>query len=184
MRDIIIGLSDGLTVPFALAAGLASLNSSKLVITAGMAEIVAGSISMGLGGYLAGNSELEHYDAERKRELLEVATLPKKEEREIVELFEPYGMSRKDVEPLLLRLKSNPELWVDFMMRFELALDRPDKKRSYISALTIGISYFLGGLVPLIPYMAVSDAAHAFFISIGTTLIVLLVFGYVHVPQA
>ncbi|KAJ3192085.1 hypothetical protein HK101_007081 [Irineochytrium annulatum] len=179
VRDVIIGLSDGLTVPFALAAGLSALQSSRLVVTAGMAEIVAGAISMGLGGYLAGRSEIEHYDAERRRERHEVDTMPKKEEAEIVELFEPYGLAKKDVEPLIRRLKSNPELWVDFMMKFELSLERPDGRRSYISALTIGISYFLGGLVPLVPYMCTDVTMHAFFISIATTLLVLLLFGYV-----
>lgn len=143
VRDIVIGLSDGLTVPFALAAGLATFDNSKLVVIAGMAEIAAGAISMGLGGYLAGNLEIEHYDAERLREEFEVQTVPEKEEEEIVEIFEPFGLCKKDLIPLLTALKSNPEKWVDFMMKFELQLERPSKYRTWISALTIGSSYFV-----------------------------------------
>jgi VIT1/CCC1 family predicted Fe2+/Mn2+ transporter len=149
IRDVIIGLSDGLTVPFALAAGLATLDNSRLVLTAGVAEVVAGSISMALGGYLAGLSEIEHYDAERKRELWEVDFCPAKEEREIVEIFEPYGITEDALQPLLGHLKENKETWVDFMMKFELNLERPESNRTWISALTIGISYFLGGVLPL-----------------------------------
>ncbi|KAJ3176367.1 hypothetical protein HK101_010448 [Irineochytrium annulatum] len=179
VRDVIVGLSDGLTVPFALAAGLSSLNNSRIVVTAGMAEIVAGAISMGLGGYLAGRSEIEHYDAERRREVHEVLTMPRREEAEIVELFEPYGVGKNEVEPLLERLRADPEMWVDFMMKFELALERPDARRSWISAITIGFSYFMGGLVPLIPYMLFAEAEQAFHVSIVATLSVLLLFGYV-----
>ncbi|KAJ1541164.1 hypothetical protein HK405_010842 [Cladochytrium tenue] len=145
VRDIIVGLSDGLTVPFALAAGLASLNNSKIVVTAGMSEIVAGAISMGLGGYLAGMSEIEHYDAERARERMEVDVMPEEEEQEIVDIFHPYGLDRESIEPLLSLLKANPETWVDFMMRFELSLERPSVHRSWISAITIGLSYFVSG---------------------------------------
>lgn len=116
IRDVVIGLSDGLTVPFALAAGLAALDNSRLVVTAGMAEIAAGAISMGMGGYLAGHLEIEHYDAERARELYEVETVPEREEEEIVEIFEPFGLSKKDLIPLLTALKQDPEKWVDFMM--------------------------------------------------------------------
>lgn len=179
VRDIIIGLSDGLTVPFALAAGLSALGSSRLVIIAGMAEIVAGAISMGLGGYLAGSSEIEHYDTERKREQHEVIHLPEREEAEIIEIFEPYGMNKETLRPLLEVLKSDPEKWVDFMMKFELSLERPDPNRTWISAFTIGLSYFIGGLVPLVPYFIIEKAEHALYASMGFTLFVLLVFGYV-----
>ncbi|KAJ3206705.1 hypothetical protein HDU67_008010 [Dinochytrium kinnereticum] len=179
VRDVIVGLSDGLTVPFALAAGLANMNSTQVVVIAGMAEIVAGAISMGLGGYLAGRSEIEHYEAEWKRELIEVATVPEKEEQEIVDIFKPYGMSREDVEPLLTLLRADPHKWVEFMMKFELSLEKPDSNRSWISAITIGFSYFMGGLVPLCPYFFVPDAMVALWISIGTTLFVLLIFGYI-----
>ncbi|KAI9331659.1 VIT family-domain-containing protein [Zopfochytrium polystomum] len=179
VRDIIVGLSDGLTVPFALAAGLSSLGNARVVVTAGVAEIVAGGISMGLGGYLAGKSEIEHYEAERAREYCEISTMPEKEEQEIVDIFSPYGLDRKAVEPMLSLLKTDPDKWVDFMMKFELSLERPDSSRSWISAITIGLSYVMGGLVPLIPYMATDDTDRAFIVSIVSTLTVLLIFGYV-----
>ncbi|KAI8912486.1 Ccc1 family [Gorgonomyces haynaldii] len=178
VRDIIVGLSDGLTVPFALAAGLASLDNSRLVVTAGIAEIVAGSISMGLGGFLAGKSEIEHYDCEREREEYEVEHMPEREEEEIHEIFEEYGVQRETLNPLVEYLKSNPSIWVDFMMKFELGLERPNSNRTWISALTIGLSYFLGGLVPLIPYFFLQDAKIALYVSIGVTCLALFVFGY------
>ncbi|KAJ3346148.1 hypothetical protein HDU83_003353 [Entophlyctis luteolus] len=174
VRDIVVGLSDGLTVPFALTAGLASLGNSRFVVLAGMAEIVAGAISMGLGGYLAGRSELEHYDSEYKREQREIIEVPDREEDEI-----PYGMGRESVAPLIDALKSNPKMWVEFMMKYELNLEKPEASRTWISALTIGGSYFMGGLVPLIPYMLISDSYTALYISIGCTLVILFIFGYV-----
>jgi hypothetical protein len=143
IRDVVIGLSDGLTVPFALAAGLAAFDDSNIVVIAGMAEMAAGAISMGLGGYLAGNLEIEHYDAERLREQFEVETVPEREEEEIVEIFEPFGLSKRDIIPLLTALKKDPEKWVDFMMKFELGLERPSKYQTWISALTIGTSYLV-----------------------------------------
>ncbi|ORY52074.1 DUF125-domain-containing protein [Rhizoclosmatium globosum] len=179
VRDVVVGLSDGLTVPFALSAGLASLGNSRFVVLAGMAEIVAGAISMGLGGYLAGRSEIEHYDSEYIREETEVREVPERELEEIVEIFEPYGMDRQSLEPLLCKLKANPKQWIDFMMKFELNLEKPDGSRVWISALTIGGSYFMGGLVPLIPYMFVADSEIALNISIAVTLIVLFIFGFV-----
>ncbi|KAL2911194.1 Protein ccc1 [Polyrhizophydium stewartii] len=178
IRDVIVGLSDGLTVPFALAAGLASLNNSRLVVTAGFAEIVAGSISMGLGGFLAGLSEIEHYDNERLREEREVETVPLREQEEIAEIFEPYGISREIVQPIIDVLVQNKEVWVDFMMKFELNLEKPDRNRTWISALTIGVSYFLGGLVPLIPYIFISTAVSALYVSAGVTILALFIFGY------
>jgi VIT1/CCC1 family predicted Fe2+/Mn2+ transporter len=179
VRDVIIGLSDGLTVPFALAAGLATLDSSRLVLTAGIAEVVAGSISMALGGYLAGLSEIEHYDNERKREAWEVEYLPEREEEEIVEIFEPYGISEHALQPLIRHLKANKETWVDFMMKFELNLERPEPNRSWISALTIGVSYFLGGVIPLTPYALFPLAKDALTVSAGVTIFALFIFGYV-----
>ncbi|KAJ3030515.1 UNVERIFIED_CONTAM: hypothetical protein HDU68_008803 [Siphonaria sp. JEL0065] len=179
VRDIVVGLSDGLTVPFALTAGLASLGNSRFVVLAGMAEIVAGSISMGLGGYLAGRSEIEHYESEYAREQKEIIEVPEKEEAEIMEIFEPYGMSKESITPLLNVLKANPTQWVEFMMKYELNLEKPDGSRVWISALTIGGSYFIGGLVPLIPYMCVQDSYTALYISIGCTLLVLFIFGFV-----
>ncbi|KAH6565853.1 hypothetical protein BASA61_002019 [Batrachochytrium salamandrivorans] len=178
IRDVIVGLADGLTVPFALAAGLASLNNSRLVVTAGFAEIVAGAISMGLGGYLAGLSEIEHYDSERLREVREVETVPLQEEQEILELFEPYGIPTEIVQPMVDILKQDKDTWVDFMMKFELNLEKPDKNRTWISALTIGTSYFLGGLVPLIPYIFIAKTENALYVSAAATILVLLLFGY------
>ncbi|KAJ3110219.1 hypothetical protein HK100_003113 [Physocladia obscura] len=179
VRDIVVGLSDGLTVPFALTAGLSSLGDSRFVVIAGMAEIVAGCISMGLGGYLAGRSEIEHYYAEEAREWEEVHTVPEQEEEEIFEIFEPYGIEREDIQPLVRRLKERPEIWVEFMMKYELNLDKPDSSRLWISALTIGASYFMGGIVPLFPYLVISNANIAFYVSIGGTLVALFIFGYV-----
>lgn len=178
VRDVIIGLSDGLTVPFALSAGLASLSNSRLVLVAGIAEIVAGSISMGLGGYLAGLSELEHYDSERGREEYEVVNMPEREEEEIYEIFQEYGVERSELAPLVGRLKRNPTVWVDFMMKFELGLERPNANRTWISALTIGSSYLVGGVIPLLPYMFIADAHDALYVSAATTITALFIFGY------
>ncbi|KAI8972039.1 Ccc1 family [Mycotypha africana] len=179
VRDTIIGLSDGLTVPFALAAGLSSLGSSKIVIYGGAAELVSGAISMGLGGYLAARSEIDHYKTERHREEREVIECPEDEEEEIVEILEPYGLDRETIQPLIEKLKRDPEKWVDFMMKFELNLEMPDPRRSWISALTIGSSYFLGGLIPLLPYCFIDDATFALYISVAITSLTLLVFGFI-----
>ncbi|TPX47648.1 hypothetical protein SeLEV6574_g02534 [Synchytrium endobioticum] len=178
VRDVILGLSDGLTVPFALAAGLSALNSTHLVVTAGFAEIVAGAISMGLGGFLAGRTEIDHYDSERAREITEVETVPDREEEEIYEIFEPYGVNKTALQPMMDILKQDKDRWVDFMMKFELALEKPDPKRSYIAALTIGVSYFIGGLVPLFPYLFMTEAYEALYVSIGVTIGALFNFGY------
>jgi VIT1/CCC1 family predicted Fe2+/Mn2+ transporter len=179
VRDIIVGLSDGLTVPFALAAGLAALNNTRLVVTAGLAEIVAGSISMGVGGYLAGMSEIEHYTAERKREAMEVELMPEREIQEIREIFSPYGMNRAALEPMLEVLANNKEAWIDFMMKFELNMEKPDKHRAWISAITIGFSYLLGGMVPLVPYMLIESAYAALWASVFATVLALFLFGYI-----
>ncbi|KAJ3366700.1 hypothetical protein GGF32_003344 [Allomyces javanicus] len=180
VRDLCVGLSDGLTVPFALSAGLSALQNPALVVTAGLAEIVAGAISMGLGGWLAGRSEINHYDAERRRELKEVREMPDAEVQEIVDIFEPYGISRDALAPLISQLQANEEQFVDFMMKFELNLERPSPRRSWISALTIGLSYLAGGLVPLIPYFFIRDDIRvALFVSAGLTVFVLLIFGYI-----
>ena len=134
---------------------------------------------MGLGGFLAGMSEIEHFDSERLREVQEVETVPEREEEEIYEIFEPYGLSRTAIEPVVEALKKDKERWVDFMMKFELNLDKPDVSRSWISALTIGISYLLGGLVPLVPYMFIPVATTALYVSVATTIFALFLFGFV-----
>ncbi|KAI8928803.1 VIT family-domain-containing protein [Entophlyctis helioformis] len=178
VRDIIIGLSDGLTVPFALAAGLAALNNSKLVVLAGLAEIAAGSISMGLGGYLAGLSEQEYYDNQRAKEAEQLATNANLQREGVYSVFEPFGVSRRSVTPLVNELAASEQSWLDFIMKFDQGLDRPSKWRALMSALTIGFSYFCGGLVPLTPYMFIPAAHQAIHVSIAVTLTALFAFGY------
>ena len=178
VRDIVIGLSDGLTVPFALAAGLSgALASSRIVVLAGLAEIAAGSIAMGLGGYLAARGDAEHYAAEKKREELEVVERTRDEEEEIYEIFQQYSVPRSSAAPVLDALKQNPAAWVDFMMRFELGLEEPEPNRAHRSALTIALAYVAGGMVPLAPYMLVSDIKYALQLSIMITLAALAIFG-------
>ena len=181
VRDIVIGMSDGLTVPFALAAGLTgSANiSTGIIVTAGLAEIAAGSIAMGLGGYLAAKSDTEHYAKEREREKREVAEIPHEEMREVAEVFEGYGLTREETWPIVQALRKQPKNWIDFMMRFELGLEKPDPKRAMTSALTIAGAYILGGFIPLAPYVVAGRPLSALFISIAVTLLALLVFGFV-----
>ncbi|WP_263410310.1 VIT1/CCC1 transporter family protein [Terriglobus tenax] len=178
VRDVVIGLSDGLTVPFALAAGLSgAVANTHVVVLAGLAEIAAGSLAMGLGGYLAARGDSEHYASERRREEDEIVTRTHDEEEEIYEIFEQYGVTRQESEPVLAALKRNPKAWVDFMMRFELGLEKPDPKRAIVSAATIAGSYIAGGMVPLLPYILLPDAAEALRVSVGITLLALAVFG-------
>jgi VIT1/CCC1 family predicted Fe2+/Mn2+ transporter len=177
VRDVVIGMADGLTVPFALAAGLSSaVANSRLVVLAGLAEIAAGSIAMGLGGYLAARGDAEHYASERVREETEIVTRTHDEEEEIYEIFEQYGVERSESSSVLIALKRNPTAWVDFMMRFELGLEEPQENRASRSALTISLSYIAGGLVPLFPYMLYSGAT-ALLWSVAITLLALAVFG-------
>jgi vacuolar iron transporter family protein len=180
VRDMVIGMSDGLTVPFALAAGLSgAVQSTSIVITAGLAEIAAGSIAMGLGGYLAARSDAEHYASERLREQTEVRQIPEAEAREVRDVFASYGVSAEDAAPVVSALRARPEAWVDFMMRFELGLEAPDPKRALVSAATIAAAYIAGGLIPLAPYFVFSAAARALAVSVAFTLVALFVFGYV-----
>jgi VIT1/CCC1 family predicted Fe2+/Mn2+ transporter len=179
VRDIVIGMSDGLTVPFALAAGLSgAVANNNIVVTAGLAEIAAGSIAMGLGGYLAARSDAEHYRAERLREESEVQEKAAIEAQEVADVFRSYGLTAAEAKPLVDALRKRPEAWVDFMMRFELGLERPDPRRALRSAGTIAGAYVAGGLIPLGPYMLLS-AGMALPGSVGVTLIALAVFGYV-----
>ena len=178
VRDIVIGLSDGLTVPFALAAGLSgAVASSHIVVLAGLAEIAAGSIAMGLGGYLAARGDAEHYVSERQREEREIIERTHDEEEEIYEIFGHYAVDRASAAPVLASLKQNPTAWVDFMMRFELGLEEPAANRAVSSALTIAASYIAGGLIPLLPYMLVEGNLQALKLSIVITLAALAVFG-------
>ncbi len=179
VRDIVIGMSDGLTVPFALAAGLTGVvAASHIIITAGLSEVAAGSIAMGLGGFLAARGDAEHYDSERKREQREVQTLPDREAQEVAEVFESYGLSPEESAPIVAALQKKPEAYVDFMMRFELGLEKPEPKRALSSALTIAGAYIAGGLIPLSPYFVVPQARTALLWSALITLIALAVFGF------
>ena len=178
VRDIVIGMSDGLTVPFALAAGLSgAVDRSSLIVTAGIAEIAAGSIAMGLGGYLAARSDAEHYAGELEREQREVVELPDIELAEVAEVFQHYGLTETEIEPILKRFEAEPEKWVDFMMRFELGLEKPEPRRALTSALTIALWYVFGGLIPLAPYMLMSGIHAALVASVIDTLLALLIFG-------
>ena len=180
IRDIVIGMSDGLTVPFALAAGLSgAVSSTTIIVTAGLAEIAAGSIAMGLGGYLAARSDAEHYASERLREQLEVKEKTEAEKEEVREIFASYGLTDEQSTPIVEALSERPDAWVDFMMRFELGLEMPDPKRALTSALTIAVSYIVGGLIPLSPYILLHTATTALLTSIIVTLLALLIFGYI-----
>jgi predicted membrane protein (TIGR00267 family) len=179
IKDIVIGMSDGLTVPFALAAGLSgAVDSSTLVVTAGLAEIAAGSIAMGLGGYLAGRTEIDHYDAEEKREYYEVEHLKQKEIDETSEIFAAMGLSPQTVTAAVEELAKDEDKWVKFMMKYELDLEKPNSKRARNSAFTIGISYIVGGIIPLCPYFFVSHPRDGLLYSAIITLICLFFFGY------
>lgn len=179
ITDMVIGMSDGLTVPFALAAGLSgAVDAASIVTTAGVAEIVAGSIAMGLGGYLAGQTEQEHYEAELKREYEEVERVPDREKEEIREVFEDYGLSPEAQEIVVEAIAKDKDKWVDFMMRFELGLEKPNPNRARNSALTIGISYIVGGFIPLLPYFYVSHPVDGLKYSAIVTILALLVFGF------
>ncbi len=179
LRDIVIGMSDGLTVPFALAAGLSGVvDNSNIIVVAGIAEIAAGSIAMGLGGYLAGKTEQDHYRSELKREFEEVERVPEREKQEVREFFEQIGLSKEIQEKATEEIARDKKQWVDFMMKYELGLEEPDAKRATKSALNIGISYIAGGIIPLLPYIFISSSAEALKVSIVATLICLFVFGY------
>lgn len=180
VRDFVIGMSDGLTVPFALAAGLSgAVDSSSIVITAGLAEIAAGSIAMGLGGYLAGRTEIEHYEAEEKREYEEIKTLHEVEIRETKEIFAEYGLSEDLQETIAREMAKNPKKWVDFMMRFELGLERPDKNRALQSAFIIAASYIIGGMIPLSTYFVTNSVLSGLKYSTIVTLVCLVAFGII-----
>jgi VIT1/CCC1 family predicted Fe2+/Mn2+ transporter len=180
VRDVVIGMADGLTVPFALAAGLSgTVTNTWIIVVAGIAEIAAGSIAMGLGGYLAARTDRDHYVSEVERETRETIELPDKERQEVAEVFRGYGMSEQHIAPVVEAIASDQKRWVDFMMRFELGLEEPDPKRARNSAATIAVSYILGGLVPLAPYMLIKDLYSALGVSVAVTLVALFIFGYV-----
>ena len=179
IRDVVIGMSDGLTVPFALAAGLSgAIDSNGIIIIAGLAEIAAGSIAMGLGGYLAGKTELDHYKSELKREYDEVEKVPQREKEEVKEFFAKLGLSEEMQEQATNEVIKDKEKWVDFMMKYELGLEKPDPKRALKSGLNIGLSYIVGGLVPLSPYFFTESPLAALKYSVVFTLICLFIFGW------
>jgi VIT1/CCC1 family predicted Fe2+/Mn2+ transporter len=180
VRDTVLGMADGLTVPFALAAGLSgATQDASIIVTAGLAEIVAGSIAMGLGGYLAAKSDAEHYDSEERREQQEIREIPREEMSEVAEIFRNYGIADEHIRPVVEAMSQKPKQWVDFMMRFELGLEKPDPGRARASAMVIATAYVVGGLVPLAPYMLLHDPRMALRVSIVVTLIALAVFGLV-----
>ena len=180
VRDIVIGMSDGLTVPFALAAGLSgAVASSGIIVTAGLAEVAAGAIAMGLGGYLAARTDAEHFVSERAREERETEEMPEKEADEVADVLRSYGLEGDEVMSVVNSIRADKKRWVDFMMRFELGLEEPDPTRASRSAFTIALSYVAGGLVPLAPYFIFRSVHQALIGSVIVTLLALLVFGYV-----
>jgi VIT1/CCC1 family predicted Fe2+/Mn2+ transporter len=180
VRDVVIGMADGLTVPFALAAGLTgAIDASRLIVVAGLAEIAAGSIAMGLGGYLAARGDAEHYASERKREEHEIVERVDDERREVLEILESYGLTRAESGPILAAFEARPKVWVDWMMRFELGLEEPHPGRAVRSAATIAVSYVAGGLIPLAPYMFTPRALSGLRFSVAATILALAIFGYI-----
>ncbi len=179
VRDIVIGMADGLTVPFALAAGLSgAVMDNSIIVTAGLAEIVAGSIAMGLGGYLAGKTEVDHYNSELKREYREIKEFYETEKREVREIFAQYGLSEKSQHEIVDELAKDDDKWVDFMMKYELGLDKPDINRARQSARNIGLAYIVGGIVPLSAYILTASPHEGLIYSSLMTVICLLMFGY------
>lgn len=179
VRDIVIGMSDGLTVPFALAAGLSGAQTpSSIVVLAGIAEIAAGSVAMGLGGYLAARTDEEHYHSELQREIDETREMPEEELAEVSRVFQGWGLTDQQIEPIVATISADEKRWVDFMMKFELNLEEPDPKRAVYSAATIAASYVVGGLIPLSPYMLLGSVDEGLWWSVSVTVVALFVFGY------
>jgi VIT1/CCC1 family predicted Fe2+/Mn2+ transporter len=180
VRDVVIGMSDGLTVPFALAAGLSgAVASTRLITVGGLAEIAAGSIAMGLGGYLAARGDAEHYEQEKAREYHEIKEIPEEEVAEVKRVFQNYGLPAQESSRVAEALSKHPDAWVDFMMRFELGLEEPDPKRALTSAGTIAGSYIFGGLIPLSPYVILANARRGLLVSAVITLAALAIFGFI-----
>src|SRR5216683_432647 len=179
VRDVVIGMADGLTVPFALAAGLSgAVQDTRLIVVGGLAEIAAGSIAMGLGGYLAARGDAEHYEQERTREYREIREIPEEEMAEVARVFQSYGMTEQESTPVVEALCRRPDAWVDFMMRFELGLEEPDPRRALTSAATIAGSYIAGGMIPLSPYVVLGSVVRGLVLSAVVTLAALGIFGY------
>jgi len=180
VHDVVIGMSDGLTVPFAIAAGMSGASvAASVVVIAGLAEITAGSISMGLGGYLSSRTDQEHYQAERKREFKETQEVPDVETQEVEDILKDFGLQGDQVPTVAKAIRKDRDKWIDFMMRFELGLEKPDPKRALQSALTIGLSYAFSGFIPLAPYIVMHSVKSALYVSAGITLLALFIFGYI-----
>src|ERR1700679_210805 len=178
VRDVVIGMSVGLTVPFALAAGLSGAKvGTSVVVLAGLAEIAAGSIAMGLGGFLAARTDQEHYQSERQCEIKEAREIPEEEAAEVARVFQGWGLTDQQIQPIVTAISSDENRWVDFMMRFELGLEEPDPKRAIRSASTIGASYIAGGFIPLAPYFFLDDLRAGLMVSVVVTLAALFIFG-------
>jgi VIT1/CCC1 family predicted Fe2+/Mn2+ transporter len=179
VRDVVIGMSDGLTVPFALAAGLSgAVQNTRLIVVGGLAEIAAGSIAMGLGGYLAARGDAEHYEQEKQREYREIVEIPEEEMAEVSRVFKDYGLSEAESSGVVNALSKKPDAWVDFMMRYELGLEAPEPERARNSAATIAAAYVAGGLIPLSPYMVLGNAGMGLIVSAAVTLAALAAFGF------
>jgi VIT1/CCC1 family predicted Fe2+/Mn2+ transporter len=179
VRDVVIGMSDGLTVPFALAAGLSAIANTRFIVIGGLAEIAAGSVAMGLGGYLAARGDAEHYEQEKAREYREIKDIPDQEKAEVSRVFQDYGLPAAESAQVSEALSQHPDAWVDFMMRFELGLEEPDPKRAVTSAGTIAGAYIAGGLIPLSPYLILASATRGLEFSAIVTLAALGIFGYI-----
>lgn len=178
LKGIVLGMSDGLTVPFALAAGLSGVvDSTAIIVIAGVAEIAAGGIAMGLGGYLAAKTEAEHYESEYRREALEIVHSPVEEAEEVAHVLRDFGVDEPQIPTVVNAIKSNPKKWIDFMMRFELGLEKPNPRRLFFSPLTIGLAYVFGGLIPLLPYFFTRHVGSALVDSVVITLLALFIFG-------
>jgi vacuolar iron transporter family protein len=179
VRDLVIGTADGLTVPFALAAALSgAVAANPLIVTAGLAEIAAGCVAMGLGGYLAARTDADHYKAERKREEEETHEYPERERWEVAAILHRYGVRGDALKMAVESICSDRKRWVDFMMRFELDLREPQPERAAQSAATIGGAYVVGGLIPLTPYMIFATTPPALALSSALTAVALLGFGW------
>ncbi|KAF2100556.1 vacuolar iron transporter Ccc1 [Rhizodiscina lignyota] len=179
ISDAIIGLSDGLTVPFALTAGLSALGNTNVVIYGGLAELTAGAISMGLGGYLGAKSEEDSYKATERQTCDLVTCDPQSTTDMISSVFSEFDVPQAIVDDLTLHLSKSPRL-PDFLMRFHHSLAELPSSRAFVCALTIGLAYFFGGLVPLLPYFFVATERIdiALWCSIGTMIAALFLFGY------
>lgn len=179
IRDLVIGMADGLTVPFALAAGLSgAVAANPLIVTAGMAEIAAGCVAMGLGGYLAARGDAQHFTAERAREEQETQDYPEREKWEVSAILHRYGLRGETLARATEAIAADRRRWVDFMMRFELELAEPAPDRAAKSAATIGGAYLVGGMIPLSPYILLDETGPALAISAALTGLALFGFGW------